>query len=96
MNMSYCRFQNTVTDFRYCANALEEMENGNTDGGSALSQDELSAAKTLSSEALDLVLRLAESVGKDIADMDDADIRAAIDEIQARAVKADYQEKEEA
>ena len=43
MNMSYCRFQNTVTDLADCMDALEEIDYDLT----KLSADEEQAARRL-------------------------------------------------
>lgn len=43
MNMSYCRFQNTVTDLADCMDALEEIDYDLT----KLSADEEKAARRL-------------------------------------------------
>ena len=43
-NMSYCRFENTLSDLRDCKYALQESENGE---GDDLSQTEMRARKEL-------------------------------------------------
>lgn len=62
-NMSYCRFQNTRSDFRDCDEALEELIDGS---GDPLSEDELDAAKSLAKRACAMVERLAEVEGIDV------------------------------
>lgn len=55
-NMSYCRFQNTLTDLMDCKDALESLSVGDTrDGGEKLSADELRAAKRLVAECLNIL-----------------------------------------
>lgn len=82
-NMSYCRFQNTLRDFRDCANALRELEAGNE---SPLSDDELAAAKDLLAEAADLLEAVLENTGTDAEMSVDADdVYRAVDAIQEQA-----------
>lgn len=50
--MSYCRFQNTRTDFHDCKGALEDMIHGEEE---SLSRDERSAAKDLILSAFDMI-----------------------------------------
>ena len=47
MNMGYCRFQNTLSDFRDCKNNLYNID----------SEEEKLAAKKLYSEARDYIKR---------------------------------------
>lgn len=42
MNMSYCRFQNTLNDLRDCANVIEAKVSGDREEGD-LSRDERQA-----------------------------------------------------
>lgn len=60
-NMSYCRFQNTLSDFRECADWLEDAFVGEKD--SPLSMDELQAASELLERAARLLARAAEAHG---------------------------------
>jgi hypothetical protein len=80
MNMSYCRFQNTLTDLRDCKNALEEILGNDTDTEvDALSRDEEEAAIDLISLANDIVLMIRENLGLgDRDDLTDSDIAAHI------------------
>lgn len=93
MNMAYCRFQNTVTDFRACLGALEEMES--REAGNVLSREELAAAKSLAALALTMVEMLADVLGKKAGDLDAIRVSEAIAQIQALAVRADKEQEEE-
>ncbi len=49
-NMSYCRFQNTLTDFKECSSVIEDMVEAHEEENQSLrvlSADELKAAKEL-------------------------------------------------
>lgn len=50
--MSYCRFQNTLSDLRDCRQALESLADGDE---SALSSDELEAATSMIHECLNFL-----------------------------------------
>lgn len=54
-NMSYCRFQNTLSDLRDCARALEE--------GEPLSDDEQRARNRLVELCAEIVSSFAEEAG---------------------------------
>lgn len=88
-NMSYCRFQNTLNDFRECAEALQGLESGDQ---APLSREELQAAKQLMQEAAEMLQVLSENQGGEIT-IDDNDINGAIDDLQQQA--ADFQAEEE-
>lgn len=56
-NMSYCRFRNTLVDYRDCVNALEHyMTDGEDD---VTSDEELRAAKSL----LELSFNILDEIG---------------------------------
>lgn len=57
-NMSYCRFQNTLTDLRACNNALGEIN----DPRKELSEDEYKAFERL--------IRLCRSIASDYEDIE--------------------------
>lgn len=57
VNMSYCRFHNTLQDLKSCESVLEEMVDGDP---KKLSDEELRAAQDLVSTCLAIVLMLAE------------------------------------
>lgn len=63
MNMSYCRFHNTLLDLEACANDLEERGGitGPDEYGELLSGQELRAAKRL----IALCQQIAEEYGED-------------------------------
>jgi hypothetical protein len=87
-NMSYCRFQNTAGDLADCQSALENLLQGGSDEDGiieVLSRDELHAAKRLAVTCQNILDLLAESVGKPIEDMDEADLECAIEEANASA-----------
>ena len=53
MNMSYCRFENTMHDFMDCKRALEDLAQG-SNSEDKLSSSELSAARGLVEAAYEL------------------------------------------
>ena len=69
MNMSYCRFRNTLNDLKDCQEALEEIMNGK---GEALSPEELRAAKRLI------------GISQEIADYEEDEIQVFNAEIMER------------
>ena len=62
MNMSYCRFQNTLCDLRDCANNLDNVS----------SDDEKKARKQM----IALMVEMLESVGYTVEHEDDSDVKA--------------------
>lgn len=94
-NMSYCKFQNTATDFADCTGTIEDMLYGSA---RSLSSDELRAAKIMMRAALDAVRLLMEAIGKDAEAIDEIeydDINNALDQAQAAAVENFSEEIEE-
>ena len=90
-NMSYCRFRNTLSDFRDCVDALRNIEAGQEE---ALSREELQAAKDLFCAANDALQALCENVGADVEwDLEDRDIERAIDEVQENAMDPEESEQ---
>lgn len=76
--MSYCRFQNTLSDLRDCQAALEDLFMG---CGDPLSRDEQAAAVELVEVARQVVALVAEEAGVDelpIHDIDRDTLRDAI------------------
>jgi len=61
-NMSYCRFQNTLSDLRDCYRAMCEdgIQEQTDHGADALSHDEMTARKDL----LDLCARITNEFGE--------------------------------
>mgnify|MGYP001449171033 CR=1 FL=1 len=87
-NMSYCRFQNTASDLDDCQSALENLIQGGKDEDGyidVLSRDELYAAKRLAVTCQNILELLAESAGKPIEDMEEADLECAIDDANQSA-----------
>lgn len=78
INMSYCRFQNTLLALRECRNAFVELQ---SEGGAPLSRDELAAAKRLLIEAAEM---LTDVTGNE-CEIGEDDIVAAIDDVQTWA-----------
>ena len=66
-NMSYCRFENTLSDLRDCEYALQEMVDREAE---PLSQYELPAAQELVACAMRIVRMVAEEGGLDLNDAD--------------------------
>lgn len=66
-NMSYCRFQNTLIDFRDCANTINAMIDGDAE---PVSDYELRAAKSLIDEAYTLLLTMCDATGLDIGTLE--------------------------
>jgi hypothetical protein len=62
-NMSHCRFQNTLIDFRDCAVTIFAMIDGDAE---PLSDYELRAAKSLVHEAHELLLLMCGATGLEI------------------------------
>jgi len=69
-NMSYCRFENTLSDFRDCIFALEGLDEGEEP---ALSRTEAQAAAKLLSLAAELGATLADFCGTEVQDLDEED-----------------------
>lgn len=90
-NMSYCRFQNTEKDFADCMSALEDLANGQD----RLSDDELRAAKSLATRALDMVRLLAENTDLQLSDVMDSDLEDEIQRMQDDAVNEDERDEDE-
>jgi hypothetical protein len=68
-NMSYCRFQNTLSDLADCHNALGEIFDA--DHGK-LSEDELHAARRLIETCGEILQLVAEhGLGVDVDNLDD-------------------------
>jgi hypothetical protein len=66
-NMSYCRFQNTLIDFRDCAATINAMIHEDAE---PLSDYELRAAKSLVHEAYELLLEMCDATGLEIDDLE--------------------------
>ena len=62
-NMSHCRFQNTLIDFRDCAAMIHEMIHEDAE---PLSDYELRAARNLVHEAYELLLTMCDATGLEI------------------------------
>lgn len=69
-NMSYCRFQNTLTDLLDCHGVIEEMVGD--EPMRALSDDEALAARQLVTACFDILLLLVEISGEDLNENFDA------------------------
>lgn len=91
-NMSYCRFQNTLRDFRDCASALTDMIEG--ESNKPLSEYEFEAAKDLVQEAWELIRAVADFDGltieqlvekEHLADRDGVVFESIMDLIQENA-----------
>jgi hypothetical protein len=82
-NMSHCRFQNTLIDFRDCAATINAMIDGDAE---PLSDNELRAARNLVHEAHKLLLTMCDATGLEIEGLDcDQDIMQRVQRIaQAR------------
>ena len=67
-NMSYCRFQNTVIDFKDCLDAMQEMLQDDPNGTTAsdLSQEEFYAMKDLLGMANDMVDQFGDGSDNDL------------------------------
>jgi hypothetical protein len=98
MNMSYCRFENTLGDFKDCRRAAESLihDNGAGDeaGEAALSRDELAAAKGLAREALEFLTMLADETGVALEDLTEDKMDNAFDAANADAANADAAERD--
>ena len=92
-NMSYCRFQNTFSDFEDCKDAILGMTSGE---GGALEGEELRYAKRLIESAFELVGILNEQItdGPDIEGLDEVDTDELFDQINEQA-KLDDEDNDE-
>lgn len=73
MNMSYCRFRNTLEDFRDCIQTIYDRE--------SVSDEESKAAIQLMKEAVELVL--TEGLISDDLEIDDERIKEIIHEMES-------------
>ena len=101
INMSYCRFQNTLLAVRECAGDLGDMMNGQ---GEPLSREERRACVALAEEMIEFLRMLDESSDSGLSD--DEDIRVgdldcstdrienAVDSISAMAGSDDDEDDE--
>lgn len=96
-NMSYCRFQNTLSDLRDCQGRLQELlefagdDVENEDG--ELSRDELEAAKDLAYTCLQISESFAEYLNVPLDKLTHNKLHDALDEAQARCL-ANQEERE--
>ena len=72
INMSYCRFQNTLLALKECASDLGEMIEGQ---GEPFSREERRACVSLAEEMIEFLRMLDESTGGGLSD--DEDIRVS-------------------
>ncbi len=98
---SDCRFRDIVTDMSDCEDAIEELFNGVTDDGQALSDDELRAAKRLITSCISVVSLVADaahvtldleaieqSLDRVLRDANSAELEARYDARDARLLLA--------
>lgn len=78
-NMSYCRFQNTLGDFRDCREGLNEID----------SQREFEAMVSLAKEALDFIDELGLSNSFEGNDLFDLSRKDLLEELKEFAPKDD-------
>lgn len=83
-NMSYCRFQNTRTDFSDCKDAIEGLVNGEE---ASLSHEELRAAKALAVEAFGFLQFICEGANLVWDRLDEEKIERAVEFINTLAEK---------
>ncbi len=97
MNMSHCRFENTLSDLDDCRGALSDMRE---EPGKELSERELRCAKRLLALCKEITQDVMDAMNKDaIDDLEDPDFFAYIDELQDQAeelTEAQREEEEEA
>jgi len=67
-NMEYCRFRNTLIDFRDCLHSMEILISGDGQPGEELSRDELQAAAQLLEEAVNFIHLFADELDIDTGD----------------------------
>lgn len=92
-NMSYCRFQNTLSDLVDCQDTLEEMMATEC---KPLSRQELHAAKELASRCLSIVEMLADHGGRDVdEDLNSRHLDDIIEEINDSCDEGEDDEDEE-
>lgn len=85
-NMSYCRFENTLSDFKDCLGAIEGLDGGEEP---PLSRDEARAAVDLIMNAVNLALRVAEFAEKDVEDLNDSDAEQFVEYINDIATQSE-------
>ena len=101
-NMSYCRFENTVSDLAECKDALEAFLNCEPNDGYdiQLSGSELAKAKELVELCLEVVQLVSESSERSVLEFDEAIdpgrlIDPILDKAQYEARIADCEEQED-
>ncbi|WP_447983819.1 hypothetical protein [Nitrospira sp. Nam74] len=82
MNMSYCRFRNTLTDLRDCEEALEALFAGEVN---PLSEEELRAARNLATVCQRIVDRIAEETNVPVEDLTESKMNSAIEDANHKA-----------
>ena len=85
-NMSYCKFQNTLSDLIDCRNTIEEMVTGDEDELFTLSREEARAAENLAEQCFDILTLLCEHAGVDLDQHQDARVlmRSVIESLPRR------------
>lgn len=101
INMSYCRFQNTLLAVKECAGDLGDMIDGH---GEPLSREERRACVELAEEMIEFLRMLDDSSGGGLSDDDDirvgdldcstVRIKHAVDLISAMAGSEDDEDDE--
>ncbi len=84
-NMSYCRFQNTLTDFKDCGSAMERIINGEVE---PLSAEEVKAAAELAVEALKFLEMIHQTWDMDWRDADEDGLVKVVKAINMNAEAA--------
>lgn len=92
--MSYCRFENTLADFRDCLQALRDL----AEGEGEISRREKKYAKTLVLEASELLNFLADFGNIDVEELvsSDTKLTTALENVLENPQKSDEIEEEDA
>lgn len=84
-NMSYCRFQNTLSDFTDCKDAMEGVIDGSVE---PLTAEEVKAAAQLAVEALEFLEMIHDTWGMDWRDADEDGVVKVVKAINMNAMSA--------
>jgi hypothetical protein len=89
--MSYCRFENTESDLDDCGVALEQLIEG--EDHSALSAEELTAAKNLLRRCQEILRLVAEAVSLPEDEIMDEDFDEALDSLNDKQKRQQAEER---
>lgn len=94
MNMSYCRFENTMRDLKDCEGTLEELFNNAHEEDELSREHELPAAKELVKTCQRILEMVADRAEKPVEDLNENDINAVLNEANEEAEASKEREDE--